>query len=240
MPAPVHPWSPHLATLRPQALRWLAGRGFDPVSAEDLWQDLCECFLRTAAVPDGSQAPQAYLWLSLRRAAGRAQSRWTPRFDERGLVAEVDPGPSPAESMQRKEQSNAVRDAVADLPPKFRVVVERRFLGGESLAQVADALAIPGATVATRTHRGLALLRGRLASYRRALIGALVGLARRAALVGLLVAVGIGPVAEVAVSEPHRPVPLHLEGQPTWLRDAPTAGFPYADFQFVARPMPEA
>lgn len=163
-------------------------------------------------MPDGSRAPEAYLWTSLRRCA------------------------------ERGEESAALLNAVAGLPSKFRSVVERRFLWGESVAQVAHALAIPGATVATRTYRGLALLRPRLERYQRAVVALLIGLTRRVALAGLLVGVGIGPAAEVAITDQHRPVPVQLEGdgQPTWLLDPPASGFPYADHEFVARPLPEA
>ncbi len=68
------------------------------------------------------------------------------------LVRAEAPTPDPADVL-------AVRAAVAELPPHERSVVVCRYYLGLSVAETADALGCPEATVKTRTRRALARLR---------------------------------------------------------------------------------
>lgn len=55
-----------------------------------------------------------------------------------------------------------LRHAVSTLPPQFRVVVVLHYYGGLQANEIAQALDVPAATVRTRHHRALQMLRGRL------------------------------------------------------------------------------
>jgi len=55
-----------------------------------------------------------------------------------------------------------LRHAVSMLPPQFRVVVLLHYYGGLQANEIAEALGVPAATVRTRHHRALQMLRGRL------------------------------------------------------------------------------
>jgi RNA polymerase sigma-70 factor (ECF subfamily) len=55
-----------------------------------------------------------------------------------------------------------LRHAVSTLPPPFRVVVVLHYYGGLQANEIAEALGMPAATVRTRHHRALQMLRGRL------------------------------------------------------------------------------
>lgn len=55
-----------------------------------------------------------------------------------------------------------LRQAVNALPLHFRVVVVLHYYGGLQASEIAEALGVPAATVRTRHHRALLMLRGRL------------------------------------------------------------------------------
>ena len=59
----------------------------------------------------------------------------------------------------RREQSTAVRGALAALPQEQRQVIELAYFGGFSHSQIADMLGAPVGTVKGRMRLGLAKLR---------------------------------------------------------------------------------
>lgn len=152
-----------------------------------------------------------------------------------------------------------MREAVGRLPAPFRQVVERRYFEGESVAQVATALSIPGSTVATRTFRALRMLEPRLRRVRAAVAlpmrwwrwlprmaaaalisGALLVVARDADA-GTESAPVEPPSVEPSSVEPPSVEPLEpVESVEQMDAPCPTRGFPYGDDAWVLRPMPEA
>ncbi len=67
--------------------------------------------------------------------------------------------------VERTALATAVRDAVTALPPEQRAVLVLTAYEGMSQEAVAEALAIPPGTVASRRHQALKTLRGRLAAW---------------------------------------------------------------------------
>lgn len=65
----------------------------------------------------------------------------------------------PARDLERAEDANRVRKAVAALPEEHRVVIELRFFADAKLEDIAAALEIPLGTVKSRLHNGLEKLR---------------------------------------------------------------------------------
>lgn len=57
-----------------------------------------------------------------------------------------------------------LRHAVSLLPQQFRIVVVLHYYGGLQANEIAEALGVPAATVRTRHHRALQMLRGGLES----------------------------------------------------------------------------
>ena len=153
----------------------------------------------------------------------------------------VDTSRGPTDECILGERRLAVREAVGTLPGPFRQVVERRYFEGESVAQVATALSIPGSTVATRTFRALRMLEPRLRRMRAAValpIGWWSWLPRLAAAV--LVSGALLVVARDADAGTE-PIPVEsVEKVEQEDATCPTRGFPYGDSAWVLRPMPEA
>jgi len=64
------------------------------------------------------------------------------------------------EELLEKERNRAVREKLANLPPKFREVMILRYVNGLSLQEIAEIKAIPLGTVKARVFRGLKRLHG--------------------------------------------------------------------------------
>ncbi len=242
----LHPWSQHFKRVEGSAVRWLQRRGFHDADARDVWQQVVAQVLESGARPDPSRAPDAFLWTVTRREAGRLHGRMRVAFPAAdGVPASCeDQSGGPTDECIRGERRLAVREAVGTLPAPFRQVVERRYFEGESVAQVASALSIPGSTVATRTFRALRMLEPRLRRV-RSVVAPLSGWWRwlpRLAAAGLvsgallMVARDADAGTETVPVEPVEPV----ESVEQVDAPCPTRGFPYGDNAWVLRPMPEA
>jgi RNA polymerase sigma-70 factor (ECF subfamily) len=89
--------------------------------------------------------------------------------------AQVSPGESVEELVGRREMSQAVAKAMAELPEDQRVAILLKEYHGLTFQEIADQLNCPLSTVKTRLYQGLSVLRRRLerqqaaeASLRRA------------------------------------------------------------------------
>jgi RNA polymerase sigma factor (sigma-70 family) len=81
----------------------------------------------------------------------------------RGAVEAAVPVKDGGEAMnQPREVSEAVRDALADLPDHYRLPLTYRYLVGLTPAEMAKAIGVPEDTGKTRLKRGLKLLREKL------------------------------------------------------------------------------
>lgn len=252
MPPSHYSWIPHLAAVRASARCWLRRRGHDQESADELWQQVVAEVLATRADPDPQRDPRAYLLAATRHAAGREERRSARRpqpLDDATLELAEDRGRTPTQRCIAEEQRRTVRRAVRALPLGFRIVVERRYLEGASVADVAEELAIAPGTVATRTHRALRLLGSRLARLGGlVLVGAKGSVPRLVAAFLLAALLGLHASTARALHDAARPVPPPPEPVPVPLpQDGllpapeptfPTSGFPYGD-GWVVRPLPE-
>ena len=101
-----------------------------------------------------------------RRARVRAE---TGIEDELETVGErflaTDARESPARAAEAKERTEAVRRAVAALPPELREVVVLKEFEDLTFQEIADALQIPLSTVKSRLYTALKQLRLRLERY---------------------------------------------------------------------------
>ena len=68
----------------------------------------------------------------------------------------------PEEYYERRETQESVRQAVAELPEKYRVPLVLRYLEELSYKEIADYMDLPVTTIETRLYRGKAMLQKRL------------------------------------------------------------------------------
>ncbi len=74
---------------------------------------------------------------------------------------------NPEESLMEKETRAVLQDALATLPPEYRVVVLLRDVEGLSASETAETLGLSMAAVKSRLHRGRLFLRARVNGYFR-------------------------------------------------------------------------
>lgn len=67
--------------------------------------------------------------------------------------------PTPDEDLERREAKEAVRRAIALLPPRMRLVLELRWLGEKSYREIASELGIQVKTVENSLGRAIHILR---------------------------------------------------------------------------------
>lgn len=101
---------------------------------------------------------------SSRERPGLAEGERAAGDHGAGEPAAGGPGPGesaaadPEEAAVRRERAEAVRRAVAALPPRYREPVLLFYAGDMTYAEIAAALGLPLGTVATRLRRALRLL----------------------------------------------------------------------------------
>lgn len=157
----------------------------DPWEAEEVVQ---ETYLRALtrlhefAGPSGLRSWLAKIALNegrgrLRRRRSRAGIEAPPTGggDPAGVAddaptAAASPEPDPEHLAAAAELRRAIEAAIRALPAPFRTVFVLRAVERMSVAEVAECLAIPPATVKTRCHRANALLRRRLRVHAEALM----------------------------------------------------------------------
>lgn len=74
-----------------------------------------------------------------------------------------DERPDPAEALAAKADSEAIRNAIAELPEYYRVVVVFRYFEDMSVPEIAVVLGIPEGTVKFRLHKAKNIMRRKLA-----------------------------------------------------------------------------
>ena len=99
---------------------------------------------------------------ALRKQKARAASSLEALEEEGYLPA--DPADSPEDAVIRNTRRQAVRDALAQLPPDARAALVLRDIQGESYEQVAEALGLALGTAKSRIHRAREKLAGILAA----------------------------------------------------------------------------
>ena len=137
-----------------------------PSDAEDLVQDTLLRAFRAIDRFDG-RYPRAWLLTIMRNAHLNHARKKRPdllRDPDRGLdeLPEAQPEPSSESEVVDTLFDATLEEALDDLPPKFRAVVDLVDLGDLSYQEAADMLDIPIGTVMSRLHRGRARIRSQL------------------------------------------------------------------------------
>ena len=154
------------ATLPLSDLLWLQRLATVLTRDRDAADDLVQATLVTAWThPPRDTARPLRPWLgtvlrNLFRMERRASTRRSAREVE---SAGTDTTQSvPDAELARLEVLRVLLDELGRLPPEDRKILDRRFFRDESAAAIAEALAMPAATVRSRIHRTLQHLRGAL------------------------------------------------------------------------------
>lgn len=170
----------------------------DTHAAEDVAQELAMRLQEDPAAEDphlrGSWIARQALGLSLNRRRARVRRSWHEEvaggFRAEGWVE------SPEWLVERAEEADQVREALASLDEVHRSPLILRYFHGRRLNEIATILGVPLSTAHERIQRGLHFLRGRL--RRTEVAPALIGLALPRATV-LVAPVVVATRASIAV-----------------------------------------
>ena len=84
------------------------------------------------------------------------------RFSDSELPDRADPTPGPAALAERGDEAQALRQAIEELPEKYRTVITMYHLQGNQYEEIATVLGLPMGTVKTHLFRAKELLRKKL------------------------------------------------------------------------------
>jgi len=142
---------------------WLTN---DAETSADLTQESFAAFWTSLTHLEGERVPDLKAWLyGIARNRWRKRCRYSRARDDREglpfeLTAEVqDPAPGPEERALAALDTQAVTQAVADLPPDYREALVLRVFQELSYAQISETLGIEEGLARWRVHQGRTRLR---------------------------------------------------------------------------------
>jgi RNA polymerase sigma-70 factor (ECF subfamily) len=142
----------------PDIYRWLLRMVRDPAVAEDLVIETFWRIYRSRATFDWTQSFKAW---SRRIATNVARDHLRRRRTEvelpETLSGPLQPDPAVSQDIARK-----VRQAIATLPPKHRIVALLALVEERPHREIAEALGVPVGTVKSRVFHAVRLLRRKL------------------------------------------------------------------------------
>jgi RNA polymerase sigma-70 factor, ECF subfamily len=142
----------------PDIYRWLLRMVRDPAIAEDLAIETFWRVYRSRATFDWTQSFQAW---ARRIATNVARDHLRRRPREMGLPQSLSTPPQPDPAVSQ-DIARKVRQAIAALPPRHRIVVVLALVDEVPYSEIADALGLPVGTVKSRVFHAVRRLRRRL------------------------------------------------------------------------------
>jgi RNA polymerase sigma-70 factor, ECF subfamily len=131
--------------------RWLLRIVRDETLAEDLLSDVFLDVWRQAAQFEARSSVSTWLLAIARYKALSAMRRRIDAALDDEIVAKVaDPADDPEAALQSKDRHDVLRRSLARLSPEQGEVIDLVYYHGKSVAEVADIVGIPEATVKTR------------------------------------------------------------------------------------------
>ncbi len=138
----------------------------DSDAAEEVAQEVMHELWRRAHILDAGLTLRAYLLRAVRNRALNHVRHQRVRRETQGDVTALYQEPVRADQpVVAAELADAVRVAVADLPPRCREVFELSRVDGLRYAEIAEALGISEKTVEAQMGKALRVLRERLAPW---------------------------------------------------------------------------
>ncbi len=139
----------------------------DRAAAEEVVQEMMLALWRRRETLRVDESLRAYLYQATRNRALNYLRR--VRVEARGepyAVAHATAQPVADAELGERELADAIRDAVAALPPRCRAVFELSRVHGLTYAEIAQTLEISVKTVEVQMGKALRVLRERLAAWR--------------------------------------------------------------------------
>jgi RNA polymerase sigma-70 factor (ECF subfamily) len=136
---------------RVSVYRWVVRIVRDEALAEDLLSEVFLDVWRQAAKFESRASVSTWLLAIARYKALSAQRRRADvELDEEVVATVADPSDDPERALQKKDQGELIRRALAKLSPEHSEIIDLVYYHGKSVKEVAEVVDIPEATVKTR------------------------------------------------------------------------------------------
>jgi RNA polymerase sigma-70 factor, ECF subfamily len=136
---------------RVSVYRWVVRIVRDEALAEDLLSEVFLDVWRQAAKFESRASVSTWLLAIARYKALSAQRRRADvELDEEVVATIADPADDPERALQKKDQGELIRRALAKLSPEHSEIIDLVYYHGKSVKEVAEVVDIPEATVKTR------------------------------------------------------------------------------------------
>jgi RNA polymerase sigma-70 factor, ECF subfamily len=136
---------------RVSVYRWVVRIVRDEALAEDLLSEVFLDVWRQAAKFESRASVSTWLLAIARYKALSAQRRRADmELDEEVVATIADPADDPERALEKKDQGELIRRALAKLSPEHSEIIDLVYYHGKSVKEVAEVVDIPEATVKTR------------------------------------------------------------------------------------------
>ncbi|PWJ12512.1 RNA polymerase sigma-70 factor, ECF subfamily [Jannaschia seohaensis] len=143
----------------PRVKAFLIRTGLTPGLAEDCMQDVMVTLWRKAHLYDPTRATVSTWLFTIARNRKIDMIRKSRRPEPEDLPWGPEPEPAQAEALALREDSRRLAEAVAQLPPKQRDLIERAFYGDLSHSEIAAETGLPLGTIKSRIRLAIDRLR---------------------------------------------------------------------------------
>lgn len=134
-----------------QLYRWLLRITRDEVLAEDLLSGVfLDVWRQASQFQARSSVPTWLLAIGRYKALSATRRRIDAELDDEIISRLADPADDPEMALQNKDRSDLLRRSLARLSPEHSEVIDLVYYHSKSVAEVADIVGIPQATVKTR------------------------------------------------------------------------------------------
>jgi RNA polymerase sigma-70 factor (ECF subfamily) len=136
---------------RVSVYRWVVRIVRDEALAEDLLSEVFLDVWRQAAKFESRASVSTWLLAIARyKALSARRRRADVELDDEVVATIADPADDPERVLQKKDQGELIRRALAKLSPEHSEIIDLVYYHGKSVKEVAEVVDIPEATVKTR------------------------------------------------------------------------------------------
>ena len=135
---------------QPRLARFLANILQRPQLVEEVLDDTMMVVWQTADRFKGASKPSTWIFAIAYRKALKARSRWPDPVPEEDRDSHASADPQPDEQLRHQHLRDALREAMSDLSPEHRAVVDLTYFHGLGYREIADIVNCPVDTVKTR------------------------------------------------------------------------------------------
>ncbi len=134
----------------PRLWRFLAHMMRRPEAIEEVLNDTMMVVWQRAESFDGRSKLSTWIFGIAYRKALKALARQDLPVDDGSVDEPMDPGPGPEQRLDLEQLRGRLREAMAELSPEHRTVVELCYFHDMAYAEIADVVRSPPETVKTR------------------------------------------------------------------------------------------